>query len=59
MELHLIDFDGDLYGEAVRVDFIRRLRPVQPFDSAEALVSQMRVDVEDARRVFAEDGVHG
>ena len=52
IELHLLDFDGDLYGEEIRVDFVRRLRDVRPFDSVVALVAQMREDVEDARRVL-------
>jgi riboflavin kinase/FMN adenylyltransferase len=55
VELHLMDFDGDLYGEEVRVDFIRHLRGVVPFDSAESLVRQMRADVAEAKRVLAED----
>ncbi|RMH17093.1 MAG: bifunctional riboflavin kinase/FAD synthetase [Gemmatimonadetes bacterium] len=56
VELHLIDFDGDLYGEEVRVDFVRYLRDVQPFSSVEALVEQMRRDVDEARRVLSGDG---
>lgn len=52
IELHLLGFDGDLYGEEIRVDFVRRLRDVRPFDSVAALVAQMREDVEDARRVL-------
>ncbi len=55
IELHLLDFDGDLYGEEVRVDFIEYLRGVLPFDSAEALVGQMRDDVERARDVLTRD----
>ena len=55
IELHLVDFDGELYGEEVRVDFVRWLREVRPFASAEALVGQMREDVELARRVLEED----
>lgn len=53
IEVHLLDFDGDLYGEEVRVDLVRRLREVRPFDSAAALVVQMNEDVEEARRVLA------
>jgi riboflavin kinase / FMN adenylyltransferase len=53
IELHLLDFDGELYGEEVRVDFIKRLREVRPFESAEALVRQMREDVAEARRVLS------
>lgn len=52
VELHLLDFEGDLYGEEVRVDFVRRLRDVLPFDSVGALVEQMRADVAEARRVL-------
>ena len=52
IELHLLDFDGDLYGEEVRVDFVRRLRDVRPFDGVGALIAQMREDVEEARRVL-------
>lgn len=52
VELHLLDFDDDLYGEEVRVDFVQLLREVRPFDSAAALVAQMRADVEAARGVL-------
>ena len=52
VELHLLDFDDDLYGEEVRVDFVQLLREVRPFDSVAALVAQMRADVEAARGVL-------
>jgi riboflavin kinase/FMN adenylyltransferase len=52
VELHLMDFDGDLYGEEVRVDFVEYLRPVVPFDSVQALVAQMKADVDRARAVL-------
>jgi riboflavin kinase/FMN adenylyltransferase len=55
IELHLLDFDGDLYGEEVRVEFIRHLREVRPFSSASALVDQLRFDVEAARASLAYD----
>ena len=54
IELYLLDFESDIYGESVRVDFLSRLRDVRPFASAEELVHQMRVDREQARRFFAE-----
>lgn len=57
IELHLLDFDRDIYGEEVRVDFVRYLREVRPFATASALVDQMREDVEAARR--AVDGTAG
>ena len=55
IELHLIDFDGNLYGEDVRVDFVHRLRDVVHFDSVPDLVTQMREDVAEARRLLARD----
>ena len=54
IELHLIDFDRDIYGEEVRVDFIEYLRAIEPFSTVEALVDQIRRDVEQARRVAGE-----
>ncbi|NIS00384.1 MAG: bifunctional riboflavin kinase/FAD synthetase, partial [Gemmatimonadetes bacterium] len=44
IELHLLEFEGDLYGDLVQVEFLRRLRDVQPFASAAELVEQMRRD---------------
>ncbi len=56
IELHLMDFDRDVYGEEVRVDIVKFLRPVVPFESAEALVRQMQLDVGRARDVLEEGG---
>ncbi len=55
IELHLLDFDGNLYGEELRVDFVERIRDVRPFGSVEALVDQMRADVARARVILAHD----
>jgi len=52
IELYILDFEGDIYGEAVRVDFLKRLRDVRPFDSVSSLVDQMRRDTTDARAYF-------
>jgi riboflavin kinase/FMN adenylyltransferase len=52
IELHLLDFDGDLYGELVQVAFLARLRDVQPFASASELVAQLRRDREAAVNFF-------
>ncbi|MDX1648183.1 MAG: bifunctional riboflavin kinase/FAD synthetase [Longimicrobiales bacterium] len=52
IELHLLDFDADIYGEEVRVDFIEHLRDVEPFTSVEALVQQIREDVDRAREIL-------
>jgi len=53
IETYLIDFEGDLYGTELRVAFVERLRGEKRFASVEELIAQMRIDVEDARRVCA------
>lgn len=53
LEAHVLDFDGDLYDQAVKVRFAARLRGEVRFESAEALVDQMHRDVEATRRVLA------
>ena len=52
LEAHLIDFDGDLYGQAAQVQFVQHLRDEVRFDSVEALVEQMGRDVDQARRLL-------
>ena len=54
VEAHLLDCDEDLYGERLRVGFARRLRDEERFDSRDALVAQIRKDVEETRAVMAE-----
>jgi riboflavin kinase / FMN adenylyltransferase len=51
VEAHLLDFDGDLYGQTLRIAFLNRLRGEKRFDSVDELVAQMKRDVEDARRI--------
>ncbi|HYH57875.1 MAG TPA: bifunctional riboflavin kinase/FAD synthetase [Thermoleophilaceae bacterium] len=53
VEAYLIDFDGDLYGQTLRIAFAKRLRGERRFDSADALVDQMTRDVDEARAVLA------
>ncbi len=52
LEAHLLDFDGDLYGDAMEVRFVERLRAEERFESVDDLVAQMRRDVEATRRIF-------
>ncbi len=52
LEVHLLDFSGDLYGQRVVVEFVRRLRPEQRFGSVDELVRQIQADVQEARRVL-------
>jgi riboflavin kinase/FMN adenylyltransferase len=49
LEVHLFDFDGELYGKTVDVEWVRRLRAVQAFPSREALVAQLERDRQAAR----------
>src|SRR4051812_39136040 len=51
IEAYLIDFDGDLYGQTLRIAFMKRLRGERRFESVDALVEQMGRDVDDARRL--------
>ena len=52
LEAYVLDFDGDLYGQYVKVRFVERLRGEERFDTVEALVEQMQRDVEAARDVL-------
>lgn len=52
VEAHLLDWSGDLYGQSIRVEFIRRLRGEQRFSGVEALVAQIRHDAEQARELL-------
>jgi riboflavin kinase/FMN adenylyltransferase len=52
LEVHLFDYDGDLYGRCLDVDFIERLRDERKFDSLDALVAQMHRDAAAARAVL-------
>jgi riboflavin kinase/FMN adenylyltransferase len=54
VEAFLLDFQGDLYGTSVRLEFVRRLREERAFPSVEALRVQIALDVEEARRALRE-----
>ncbi|HEY8526013.1 MAG TPA: bifunctional riboflavin kinase/FAD synthetase [Acidimicrobiales bacterium] len=56
VESHLLDFEGDLYGEPARVRFTARLRGDRRFESVEALIEQMRRDCDEARRLLGVAG---
>jgi riboflavin kinase / FMN adenylyltransferase len=51
VEAHLIGFEGDIYGETLRIAFLERLRGERAFESVDALVAQMNRDVEQAREI--------
>jgi riboflavin kinase/FMN adenylyltransferase len=50
VEVHLLDCNGDFYGKRLRVHLIQRLRDIEKFASIEALQTQIRADIEEARR---------
>ncbi len=51
VEAHLLNFDADLYGQTLRVDFIGRIRPEMKFSGLEALKAQIQADVEQVREI--------
>jgi len=53
LEAHVLDFDGDLYGQDAAVRFRAHLRGELRFDSVDALVAQIALDVEATRRILA------
>ena len=57
VEPWILDFDGDLYGQAIRVEFYRRLRDERKFDSLAALRSQIETDAVKTREVYPEMGL--
>ena len=54
VEVHVIGWAGSLYGQVLEVDFLRRLRDIQRFDSVELLKQQLRQDVESALQASTE-----
>jgi riboflavin kinase/FMN adenylyltransferase len=52
IEAYLLDFDGDLYGTGLRIEFLERLRGERRFPTSEALISQMHKDVERTRELL-------
>ena len=53
VETHLLDFEGDLYGQVVTVGLLHRVRDEMKFDGIDALVAQITVDVAATRAYFA------
>ena len=52
LEVHILDFDKDIYGDHLQVDFHHKLRAEQKFASVDELVVQIRKDIEQAREYF-------
>ncbi len=56
VEVFILDFDGDVYGEELRVDLLERLRGEERFESADELVAQMHKDIDQTRGYFRSHG---
>ncbi len=56
VEAFILDFDGDVYGEELRIELLERLRGEERFESADELVVQMHKDIEQTRRYFSSHG---
>jgi riboflavin kinase/FMN adenylyltransferase len=53
VEAHLLDFDRDIYGEPIRIEFVSRLRDELKYTSVDALVTQIHKDIAETRRILA------
>lgn len=52
LEVHLLDFQGDLYGKSIKVLFIKKIREEEKFDYVEKLVEQIKKDVKETKIIF-------
>ncbi len=52
VEAYVLDFDGDLYGQEIGVEFVRRLRRTEQYSSVEALIEQVELDVALTREIM-------
>ena len=57
IESYIFDFDGDLYGDVLRVRFLHRIRDERKFNGIEELKAQIEIDTQRARRYFSCRGV--
>ena len=55
LEVHLLDFSGDIYDQDVRVEFVHRLRGEKRYDQVDALVAQIHADIAEGRRILAQE----
>lgn len=58
-ETYILDFSGNLYGKAVRIEFYKMLRPEMKFDSVDGLKAQIALDVESVREIIKTIGRYG
>ena len=53
IEVHLIGFSGDIYGQILNVDFVKQIRATRAFGSAQELIAQIQIDIDSVRKVLA------
>jgi riboflavin kinase/FMN adenylyltransferase len=51
--VHLIDFNNDIYGKKIRVNFIKRIRGEKKFNNLDELKAQIHKDIKDARQILS------
>ena len=56
VEVHVIGFEGDLYGQSLAVDFVERLRDTRAFAGVDRLVEQLKLDVAQAQKIANDAG---
>ena len=52
LEVNILDFEGDLYGQTMCVSFVERLRAERRFESPEALITQLEADKKQAKEIL-------
>ena len=52
VEVHLLDFDDDIYGQTLSVDFVARVRDIAQFESVEELIDQLNCDIANVRSIL-------
>lgn len=52
LEVHVFDFEGDIYGELLTVQFVKKIRDEKAFDGLDALKAQIHADIEEVRELF-------
>jgi riboflavin kinase/FMN adenylyltransferase len=50
--VHIFDFEEDIYGQHLKISFVKRIRDEQKFDSIEALKNQLQIDKETCLQIF-------
>jgi riboflavin kinase/FMN adenylyltransferase len=53
VEAHLLDFNQDIYGTELQLEFVSRLRDEQRFPDIDTLVAQIQTDIQQARQILA------